>query len=180
MKPNESGSDRPDPGRGAPAETMNGEDASHPMEDHFWEFLNGTPDGILVVKGRADLRGRELQLVALEISEPQLGADGAGPRRGPRNPLPRDPLVLDLTPSACTGGLISRLKGLLSMHPGQVPVVFRLVDNGDVTRLRLGDDYRVDGSAALLSELHRLLGREAARFEDESAVAAARPARSAN
>ena len=63
------------------------------------------------------------------------------------------------------------------MHPGEVPVVFRLVDNGEVTRLRLGDDYRVDGSPALLSELYRLLGREAARFEDESAVSAARPAR---
>ncbi len=135
------------------------------------------PDGILVVKGRADLRGRELQLVALEISEPQLGSGGVAPRAGARRPQPRDPLVLDLTPSTCTGGLIGRLKGLLSMHPGAVPVVFRLVDNGEVTRLRLNDDYRVDGSPALLSELHRLLGPEAARFEDGSAVAAARPAR---
>jgi DNA polymerase-3 subunit alpha len=132
-----------------------------------------TPDGILVVKGRADLRGRELQLVALEISEPDLGAEAlAGSRR---RTMTSDPLVLDLTPSTCTGGLIGRLKGLLSTHPGQVPVVFRLVENGEATRLRLGEEYRVDGSPALLSELHRLLGREAARFEETSPVASARP-----
>jgi hypothetical protein len=116
--------------------------------------------------------------VALEISEPRLGSEN-GSGRAPQGgtSLPADPLVLDLTPSTCTGGLIRRLKGLLSMHPGQVPVVFRLVDNGDVTRLRLGDDYRVDGSPALLSELHRLIGRESARFEPDPEVAGARPGR---
>jgi len=135
-------------------------------------------DAILLVKGRADLRGRELQLVALEISEPKLDPAAGSPRAGRGRPPPgRDPLVLDLTPSTGTGGLIARLKGLLSMHPGGVPVVFRLVDDGEVTRLRLGDEFRVDGSSALLSELHRLIGRESARFEPDPAMVGARQVR---
>jgi ubiquinone biosynthesis protein UbiJ len=62
------------------------------------------------------------------------------------------------------------------MHPGGLPVVFQLVDDGDVTRLRLGDDFRVDGSAALLSELRRLVGRQAVRLADETAAASPAPA----
>ena len=123
------------------------------------------PDAIVSVKGRADLRGRELQLVALEIAEPSLGEDepGTGPA-DPRSNGPRDPVVVDLTPSTCTEGLIGRLKELLAMHPGDLPVVFQLVEDGDVTRLRLGEDFRVDGSAALLSELRRLVGWHAVRL----------------
>src|SRR5207247_11239562 len=39
-------------------------------------------DQILLVKGRVDLRGRELQLVALEVSEPDVGES---PRAGGAN-----------------------------------------------------------------------------------------------
>jgi DNA polymerase-3 subunit alpha len=134
-----------------------------------------SPDEIVLVKGRADLRGRELQLVALEISEPNVGgADGAetgtrgtGPPKGKA-----DPLIVDLSPSTCTDGLISRLKELLAMHPGALSVVFQLVDDGEITRLRLGDEFKVDGSAALLSELRRLVGWHSVRMAEEVALSA--------
>ncbi len=131
------------------------------------------PDSIVLVKGRADLRGRELQLVALEISEPIItgpAGDGeVGVRTSGANGK-ADPLMVDLSPSTCTDGLIARMKELLAMHPGNLPVVFQLVDDGEVTRLRLGDAFRVDGSAALLSELRRLVGWHAVRLAEDASL----------
>jgi DNA polymerase-3 subunit alpha len=129
-------------------------------------------DRILLVKGRADLRGREMQLVALEIREPDLTPDpGAGAPPSPPTPPPdregmasADPLVMDLPAATCSPALIARIKGLLAMHPGDLAVVLRLESEAGVTRLRLGPELAVDGSAALLSELRRLLGPEAVRL----------------
>src|SRR6266545_4592568 len=39
-------------------------------------------DAIVLVKGRADLRGRELQLVALEIRQPDLSGSNSSPQHG--------------------------------------------------------------------------------------------------
>jgi DNA polymerase-3 subunit alpha len=133
-----------------------------------------TLDQVVVVKGRADLRGRELQLVAIEIFEPDLGAAGAGALGGWSNGpgagaagAAADPLVVDVPTTACTGGLINRLKELLGGFPGPLPVVVRLVGEGGVTRLKLGQDFSVDGSSALQSELRRLLGPRAVRLTAE-------------
>jgi DNA polymerase-3 subunit alpha len=124
------------------------------------------PDRVLLVKGRADLRGRELQLVALEIREPDLsGPDGEGPAVS--GPAAQDPIVVDVAAAACTDGLIGRLKNLLKMYPGPLPVVVRLVGEGDAVHLRLGTGYAVDGSAAVLSELRRLFGERSVRREPE-------------
>ena len=118
----------------------------------------------MVVKGRADLRGRELQLVALEITRPDLGL--ALPP-----PVASDPLIVDVQAASCTSGLIARLRELLRLHPGTTPVVVRLVDGQAVTRLRLDAERSVDASPALLDELRRLLGTEAVRVTIDSAPA---------
>jgi DNA polymerase-3 subunit alpha len=137
------------------------------------------PDQVIVVRGRADLRGRELQLMALEIAEPDLSTPAMV--RAPRSHS--DPLVVDLSPSACTAGLIARLKQLFAQHEGPRPVVLRLVVEDEATRLRLGEECCVDGSPELLAELHRLLGagavHEASIREEEVRQAAAGRARPA-
>jgi DNA polymerase-3 subunit alpha len=124
-------------------------------------------DQILVVKGRVDLRGRELQLVALEVSEPELRSTapaGDGETNGSAGGSPSDPLLVDVPMAMCTGGLIGTLKQLFTLHRGALPVVVRVMADGQRTRLRLGEDYRVDGSPALLAELTGLLGPGAARL----------------
>ena len=123
------------------------------------------PDCIVKVRGRADFRGQrgELQLVSLEISEPDLrSGNGEAPANG-SGALPGEPLIVDVPISGCNGGLITRLKELLGTHPGHLPVVVHLVSDGETTRLKLGHDYRVDGSPALLWELRTLLGSTAVR-----------------
>src|SRR6266536_1338224 len=122
-------------------------------------------DAIVLVKGRADLRGRELQLVALEIRKPDLFGSESSLHRSGRPIEPSDPLVVDVSAFSCTPGLIARMKDLFSMHPGDCPVLIQLVTDGETTRLRLAEEYCVDGSPALLAELRRLLGPGAARLQ---------------
>ncbi len=127
-----------------------------------------TPDTIVLVKGRIDLRGRELQLVALEVTRPDLSSDDVAA------PAPGDPVVVTMPAELCTSGVVGKLKQVLADHPGSVPVLVRLTAGDGPTRtLRIGNGYRVDGSEALLAELRTLLGPAAAARELAGAAAGA-------
>ncbi|MGZ4124945.1 MAG: DNA polymerase III subunit alpha, partial [Actinomycetota bacterium] len=89
------------------------------------------PDAILLVKGKVDLRGRELQLRALEIREPDLG--GAGPV-----PKTKGTLVVAVPAATCTNALIAKLKELLAAHPGSTPVTVQFLTSSGVTPLNVG------------------------------------------
>jgi DNA polymerase III subunit alpha len=126
------------------------------------------PDRIVLVKGRIDLRGREVQVVASDIRELDGSGNGGGSSsRGPAT----DPLFLAVPTEECTNGLVTRLKETLAAHPGRLPVVLRLVSDGGAKTLRLSDGYRVDGSAGLLAELRGLLGSDAVNAASEIAAA---------
>jgi DNA polymerase-3 subunit alpha len=120
-------------------------------------------DAILLVKGKVDLRGRELQLRAVEIRQPDLG--GAGPV-----PKTNGTLVVDVPATSCTNALIGKLKELLGAHPGSTPVTLRFLTAQGVRPLGVGS-FRVEPAAGLLSELRMLLGRDAARIVDDPPVA---------
>ncbi|HZB03497.1 MAG TPA: DNA polymerase III subunit alpha [Actinomycetota bacterium] len=117
------------------------------------------PDRIVLVRGRIDLRGRELQIVAQEIGELEGRSDGPGPPG--RTPPSADPLLLSVPTAECTNGLVTRLKQTLAAHPGGIPVVLRLVSEERNRSLRLSDGYRVDASAGLMAELRTILGGSA-------------------
>jgi DNA polymerase III subunit alpha len=111
-------------------------------------------DRIVLVRGRIDLRGRELQVVAQEVRE----LDGDEEPARPNGPAGTDPLFLSVPTAECTNGLVTRLKETLAAHPGRVPVVLRLVSEERARALRLSDGYRVDASAGLMAELRTILG----------------------
>jgi len=113
-------------------------------------------DRIVVATGRIDLRGRELQIRATEVREPDLGT--AATIEAP------EALVVDLPASACTPSVLARLKELLEAHPGGAPVRVRFLSTTGVTPLELGT-YRVHPAGPLLGELGSLLGGGAARLE---------------
>ena len=99
-------------------------------------------DAIVLVKGRVDLRGRELQLRAVEIREPDLGQAAPPPRSIGR-------LIVDLAAASCTNAVITKLKELLGAHPGATPVQVRFLSSNGVTPLEVGS-FRVNPSAGLL------------------------------
>jgi DNA polymerase-3 subunit alpha len=115
------------------------------------------PDAILLVKGRADRRGRgeELQLRAVEIIEPDLGGGG-------RPTEPDGVLQIDVAAASCTKAVIAKLKELFSAHPGATPVQVRFLSSQGVRPLAVGT-FRVEPGAGLVSELRMLLGQDAAR-----------------
>ena len=123
-------------------------------------------DAIVLVKGRVDLRGRELQLRAVEIRELDVGAVA------PARPTP-GVMVVDLAASSCTNALIAKLKDLFGAHPGSTPVLVRFISAQGTTPIQVGG-VRVDPAAGLLSELRLLLGPKAARLEDEPSPRAER------
>jgi DNA polymerase III subunit alpha len=123
-------------------------------------------DRIVLVAGRIDLRGRELQIRANEVKEPDLGVAGVPHRRA-------GALVVDLSATACTPAVLARVKELLEAHPGTSPVRVRFHSSSGVTPLDVGT-FRVDADGSLLSELRTLLGGESARVEERLAAASAR------
>jgi DNA polymerase-3 subunit alpha len=121
-------------------------------------------DAILLVKGRADRRGRgeELQLRAVEISEPDLGGPG-------REVEPDGVLQIDVAAASCTKAVIAKLKELLAAHPGRTPVQVRFLSTQGVRPLEVGT-FRVEPGAGMLSELRLLLGHDAARVAPTGGV----------
>ena len=124
-------------------------------------------DRIVLVTGRIDLRGRELQIRATEVKEPKLlGEAGLAPMSAS--------LVVDLPIAACTPAVLQRLRDLLDAHAGDAPVHVRVVgSDGSVTPMKVGS-ARVDAGPSLVAELGSLLGGDAARVErntDSSAFA---------
>src|SRR5438477_276071 len=103
------------------------------------------PDTIVLVTGRIDLRGRELQIRATEVKEPTLGPDA------PR--LRAESLVVDLAATACTPAVLEKLKELFQAHPGAAPVRLRFLSSAGVTPLSVGS-YNVDAAGSLAGELH--------------------------
>jgi len=119
-------------------------------------------DRIVLATGRIDLRGRELQIRAVEVREPDLG----GSQSLASEP---DALVVDLPAAACTPSVLAALKDLFESHPGGAPVRVRFLSSAGVTPLEVGT-YRVHPTGPLLGELRSLLGGDAARVERDPAL----------
>lgn len=113
-------------------------------------------DAVILVKGRVDLRMRELQIRAMDIRALDPAAHA---------PSLNVSVVVEVPAVNCTNGMLVRLKETLSAHPGAAPVHMRLVGETGVTPLKLGEGFRVDPSAGLLSELRLLLGPNAVRID---------------
>jgi DNA polymerase-3 subunit alpha len=120
-------------------------------------------DRIVLVVGRIDRRGRELQIRSNEVREPDLGAD-APPQ------VIHETLVVDLQAAACTPAVIERLKELFEAHPGTATVKVRFLSSAGVTPLEVGT-FRVN-PGVVLPDLRVLLGQGSARVERNEELAA--------
>ena len=118
-------------------------------------------DRIVLVTGRIDLRGRELQIRSSEVKEPDLaGATSIVDVAEPGS------LVVDLPPAACTPEVLAKLKRELEAHPGSTPVRVRLVSSSGTMPVEVGP-FQVQANGALMGRIGELLGTGAARVELE-------------
>ena len=88
------------------------------------------PDRVVLVTGRVDHRGREVQIRASAVAEPDLGPDG--PRAG------IEALIIDLPAAACTPAVLDKLRALLGAYPGGSPVRVRFLTSEGATPLQVG------------------------------------------
>jgi DNA polymerase-3 subunit alpha len=122
------------------------------------------PDRILLVKGRVDLRGREMQIAASEITEPDLSVEPPAARRPVTVDLTAEPVIVDVAAESFSDGMLAKLKETLAAYPGEAPVVLRFLGQSGIVFLKVGDGYRVDRSESLLSELRHIFGAEHVRI----------------
>jgi DNA polymerase-3 subunit alpha len=118
-------------------------------------------DVVVLVVGRIDLRGREMQIRVNEVRAPNLGAETPPPP-------PAGTLVVELSAAACTAAVIGRLKEVLGAHAGASAVKVRFLSTKGVTPLDVGS-FKVDASQDLMAELGALLGAGAARVDHDAA-----------
>ena len=99
-------------------------------------------DEVLVVKGRADLKGideegnRDIKIIATEISAfvRQEGGDGGG--------AGHEIVQLSLDHDSFDPGILSDMKDLCARYPGYTPVVISMMTSDGVRRLKLGHEVR--------------------------------------
>jgi DNA polymerase III subunit alpha len=104
-------------------------------------------DAIVVVSGYLDHRGDEVKVMAREIKEFEVRDNTMVRLRAP---------AATLTPE-----LVSRLKTILSQHPGSSQVYLNMTSEQGVKVLKLSDQHRVEPRTALFAELKELLGPSA-------------------
>ena len=103
-------------------------------------------DAVVVVRGRLDRRDDSPQVIAAELTLPDVTVAASGP------------VVVNLPTIRCTPPLVERLKEVLRTHPGVTEVHLRLTGTGRTTLMRLDDSLRVTPSTALMGDLKALLG----------------------
>jgi DNA polymerase-3 subunit alpha len=103
-------------------------------------------DAVLVVKGRVDRRDDGMQIIAMDVTQPDLADTRVGP------------VVLAVPASRCTPPLVASLREVLASHPGTTEVHLRLEGPGRTTVMKLDDGYRVSPTVALKGDLKALLG----------------------
>ncbi len=109
--------------------------------------LQLTEDAVVVVKGRLDRRDDVPQLIAMELSVPDISSDQQ-----------TGPFAISLARERCTPPVVDRLKEIFSTHPGMTQIHLHLRSETKTMVMRLEDRWRVSPSTALMGDLKALLG----------------------
>ncbi|WP_228389478.1 DNA polymerase III subunit alpha [Cumulibacter manganitolerans] len=106
-------------------------------------------DQVVVVSGRVAIENDEAPKIRVaDLSLPDLSKDNSGP------------VVLQVQALRCTPPVVSRLKQVLSGHPGMVDVHLRVLNGERTHTVRLGEALRVSRSPSLVGDVKALLGTE--------------------
>lgn len=103
-------------------------------------------DVVCVISGRLQMRDDGPQLMASELTLPDLKGDLRGP------------VVLSMPLARANTGLAQQLRTVLVEHPGATEVHLKLHQPGRSVTVKLEDSLRVTASPALFGDLKALLG----------------------
>ncbi len=107
-------------------------------------------DAIVLVKGRVNRRDDKVSLIVNDLAVPDLshaGPNGTGA-----------PVKVHMRTELCTPQRVSKLKEVLTSHPGTSEVHLALVGGNGTKVLRLDDALKVTHSPSLMGDLKALLG----------------------
>ena len=106
-----------------------------------------TQDRVLLVRTSVQRSEEETRFVGMEVSVPEVLADGQ-----------RGPVVIKLPTTRAVPAVVDALKQVLHTHAGTTAVQVHLESAGSSRVLQLGDSIRVQPSTALFADLKALLG----------------------
>ncbi len=117
-------------------------------------------DSVVLVRGRVDHKGRgEVSLVVAEAEPFEPGADElARARERAKAREAPERILLRVRAADLPAGILDDLKAVCAAFPGQSEVMLEMETREGLRRLRFGDAYRVQPSAALRAEINQLLG----------------------
>ena len=107
-------------------------------------------DAIVLIKGRVNRRDDKVSLIVNDLAVPDLthaGPNGTGA-----------PVKVHMRTELCTPQRVSKLKEVLTSHPGTSEVHLALVGGNGTKVLRLDDTLKVTHSPSLMGDLKALLG----------------------
>jgi len=124
-------------------------------------------DGVVIVRGKANRRERarteggeasEVGVICGSIAPLSDGknSNGDGGKR-------ESPKSVNIRIGVANKELLNVLRSIFGMHSGESSVFFHVPSNGSVTKV--ASDLKVDPSPKLLSEIERLIGKEAVWVE---------------
>ena len=118
------------------------------------EFL--AVDNIVIVRGRLDHQEQgQTKLVAHEVEHFEPSDDEVTQARTARVP---EPVVVRIDAAEFGPGIVDELKIVFENFPGRAEVMLEMETREGMRRLKFGDGYRVQPSAALNAELDAVLG----------------------
>ncbi|MFM8793270.1 MAG: OB-fold nucleic acid binding domain-containing protein, partial [Solirubrobacterales bacterium] len=115
------------------------------------------PDSVVLVKGRVDHTDRGTKLVVQGANRFEPDPDQVAEAKT-RIEERSEPLTLRVDEDRFSADALEDVKALLEHHRGDIDVNLLVVGPSRQTKLRLGPDYRVVRSAALMAELDEILG----------------------
>jgi DNA polymerase III subunit alpha len=107
-------------------------------------------DAIVLVKGRVNRRDDKVSIIVNDLAVPDLshaGPNGTGA-----------PVRVHMRTELCTPQRVTKLKEVLTNHPGTSEVHLALLGGSGTTVLRLDDALKVTHSPSLMGDLKALLG----------------------
>lgn len=110
------------------------------------EINNST--NVFIIEGKVDKKEEEIKVIADKISLLGRAVGTTGPRC----------LHIGIGEDKCSDSVLFRIKDVISEYKGDLPVIIHIIDDVEVYRIALGQEYKVRETGHLIKQLQTILG----------------------